>query len=146
MFQLYAIIYWLITEYYIFPSILLAASIATYIYDVRLLQKGQIKLRADSLIATAVSYLSRDSDNMIKLLRDHSEVLVPGDLFYIGEKQIVPCDCVVLKGSAFMNEEYLSGNSTPIRKAEIPDFELNENKESDSTLYMGTEVICVEHE
>lgn len=80
------------------------ASIFTYIYDVRLLRQAQIKLRLDSLVATVISYLSKDANDEFQLLKGHSEVLVPGDLFYIGEKQIVPCDCIVLKGSAFINE------------------------------------------
>lgn len=80
------------------------ASIFVYIYDVRLLQQGQTKLRIDSLIATVVSYISKDNNDQTQLLKGHSEVLVPGDMFYLGEKQIVPCDCIILKGSAFINE------------------------------------------
>jgi hypothetical protein len=83
MFQLYAIIYWIFEEYYIFPIVLLIASIATYIYDVNLLQKGQRKLRSDSLIATVISFLVKNNSGSISLQKSHSEVLIPGDLFYI---------------------------------------------------------------
>lgn len=45
-----------------------------------------------------------------------------------------------------INEEYLTGNSTPCRKTEINNFELSPTTEVNSTLYMGTEIVYIEHE
>lgn len=82
MFQFYAIIYWLLTDYYIFPIILLAISLYTYLSDISLLQQGQMELKADTLISVLVTYVA-ESAGVPELQSFHSETLVPGDLFYI---------------------------------------------------------------
>ena len=55
-----------------------------------------------------------------------SRELVPGDLFELPEDGLaLPCDLILVSGTAIMNEAMLTGESTPIIKSFIPN--VNEN-------------------
>lgn len=68
-----------------------------------------------------------------------TEKLVPGDLFEIGNDQVLPCDAVLMQGLCLIDEASLTGESVPIHKSQLPD-----NKEQFSEtekahlLYSGT--------
>lgn len=57
VFQFYAIVLWLCEGYYIFPLVLIVASLFTYVYNVQLLQQAQRKLKEDSEIRVSVDLL-----------------------------------------------------------------------------------------
>lgn len=57
VFQFYAIVLWLCEGYYIFPCVLIVASLFTYIYNVQLLQQAQRKLKEDSEVRVSVDVL-----------------------------------------------------------------------------------------
>ena len=38
-----------------------------------------------------------------------SHQLVPGDIIILNELDIVPCDCILLRGEALANEKYSTG-------------------------------------
>jgi cation-transporting ATPase 13A3/4/5 len=42
-----------------------------------------------------------------------------GDRIYLKENETVPCDVVVVKGSAIVNESMLTGESIPIVKTAV---------------------------
>ena len=44
-----------------------------------------------------------------------SEDLVPGDVVAVG-RGVLPCDCVLLRGEAIVDENMLTGESVPVRK------------------------------
>ena len=45
---------------------------------------------------------------------------MPGDIIEIPEQRVMPCDAIVLTGSAIVNESQLTGESVPIIKAVLP--------------------------
>ena len=49
-----------------------------------------------------------------------SDQLVPGDIIQIPDQTVIPCDIVLLKGVAVMNESMLTGESIPAIKNPIP--------------------------
>lgn len=70
-----------------------------------------------------------------------SKELVPGDVIVVPEGANLPCDLILLTGSAIVNEAMLTGESVPVLKASIPvaSTELYSEKESEKhTLYGGT--------
>jgi len=45
-----------------------------------------------------------------------SDNLVPGDVIKIPEGSVLPCDLILLTGSAIVNESILTGESIPVMK------------------------------
>lgn len=70
--------------------------------------------------------------------------IVPGDVILIDEATTVPCDCMVISGSAVVNESALTGEPMPIAKIpgniQSPDV-LAAETHSKHFLYMGTHVM-----
>ena len=50
----------------------------------------------------------------------NSTELVPGDVIIVPEAAILPCDLILLTGSAIVNEAMLTGESIPVMKSSIP--------------------------
>lgn len=46
----------------------------------------------------------------------NSNEIVPGDLIEVQNDWTVPCDCILLNGSAIVNESMLTSESIPIIK------------------------------
>ena len=70
--------------------------------------------------------------------------LVPGDVVVIPEGRNLPCDMVLLSGSAIVNEAMLTGESIPVMKSSLPfaSTEVYTDKGSEKhTLFGGTSVI-----
>ena len=70
--------------------------------------------------------------------------LVPGDVVEVPEAMTLPCDLVLLTGSAIVNEAILTGESIPVMKSSLPlvSNEVYSDKGSDKhTLFGGTSVI-----
>ena len=73
-----------------------------------------------------------------------STELVPGDVVVVPEGMNLPCDIILLSGSAIVNEAILTGESIPVMKSSIPfaSTELYSEKGSEKhTLFGGTSVI-----
>ena len=73
-----------------------------------------------------------------------SKELVPGDVIILPQNSNLPCDLILLTGTAIVNEAMLTGESIPVLKTSIPvvSNELYREKESDKhTLFGGTKVI-----
>lgn len=71
--------------------------------------------------------------------------LVPGDIMEIAINTIVPCDLILLNGTAIANENMLTGESVPILKTSLPSNNNKYDYKSDdrqSTLLAGTK--CIE--
>lgn len=74
----------------------------------------------------------------------NSTELVPGDVVIVPEGASLPCDLVLLTGTAIMNESMLTGESIPVMKSSLPNIssEVYSEKASDKhTLFGGTIVI-----
>lgn len=49
--------------------------------------------------------------------------IVFGDIIFLEEDQIVPCDLIVIEGSAIVNEAMLTGESIPVIKTHLENTE-----------------------
>ncbi len=76
---------------------------------------------------------------------DSSE-LVPGDVCQVPEGSSLPCDLILLTGSAIVNEAMLTGESIPVMKSSLPVVSnqvYNEKHADKHTLFGGTSVVQV---
>ena len=46
--------------------------------------------------------------------------LVPGDVIKVPNNALLPCDSILLSGSAIINEAILTGESIPVMKTSLP--------------------------
>jgi cation-transporting ATPase 13A3/4/5 len=46
--------------------------------------------------------------------------LAPGDKLLIKDGMVMPCDAILIKGSAIFNEAMLTGESIPVLKSPLP--------------------------
>ena len=70
-----------------------------------------------------------------------STELVPGDVIIVPERANLPCDLILLTGSAIVNESMLTGESIPVMKSSLPTIssEVYSDKGSEKhTLFGGT--------
>ncbi|EAK88954.1 P-type ATpase3, 13 transmembrane regions [Cryptosporidium parvum Iowa II] len=92
----------------------------------------------------------------VKVIRDgklvtlHNLELVPGDIIHVYENSIVPCDLLLLSGSAVVNESMLTGESAEVLKMPISECESEKISPEDGPysgkryfLYAGTQVTAV---
>lgn len=92
----------------------------------------------------------------VKVVRDgrivalSSSELVPGDIIHIYEDSVVPCDLLLLSGSAVVNESMLTGESAEVLKMPISECESEKISPEDGPysgkryfLYAGTHITAV---
>jgi cation-transporting ATPase 13A2 len=60
----------------------------------------------------------RMSNNKFVTIR--SIDLVPGDVIKVPSNILLPCDSILLSGSAIVNEAILTGESIPVIKTSLP--------------------------
>lgn len=96
--------------------------VQTCIILVSAIIKVTLRLRAEHRIKSLAEY-----ETNVTVLRDgqwkediSSALLVPGDVFEVQEKAVVPCDAVILAGDVVVNESSLTGEALPVRKFAIP--------------------------
>ncbi|QEH61429.1 Mg(2+) transport ATPase, P-type [Spiroplasma chinense] len=85
-----------------------------------------------------------DNANSIKLIKEaeaiDSEDLVPGDLIYLSNGDLIPSDVkIIWANSLYVDQASLTGESFPVQKKEV-----NENSsylEYENICYMGTSVV-----
>ena len=66
-----------------------------------------------------------------------STQLVPGDVIVVPEGMSLPCDLVLLTGTAITNESMLTGESIPVMKSNLPNVsdEIYRDKGQDEHFY-----------
>eukprot|EP01135_Chromosphaera_perkinsii_P010889 Nk52_evm16s2273 gene=Nk52_evmTU16s2273 len=142
MFQVFSMILWYLDDYYYYAMCIFVISVASVglsLYETRV---NLVNLRNMALFSCDVTVL-RDSE----FCEICSTELVPGDVIVVQEDDfIMPCDAVVLQGSAVVNESMLTGESVPVSKNSLPYDEYSSKAycpvgHSKYTLHAGTSVI-----
>lgn len=107
-----------------------------------------------SLITTTVNYILlrmsfqkikeiAESSVDVRVLRDGKKItvnsteLVPGDMFEPDE--VIPCDCILLRGEIYVNEASLTGENIPIGK--FPPISMEKITEDSCWLFEGAKVL-----
>ena len=118
VFQIFTVLLWLMDEYWKYA---LFSALSLLIFE------GTTAFSRQRNIATLRGMGQKAGRILVRrggVWEDHStEELYPGDIISIkrdgGEEVLVPCDCVLLAGSAVVNEASLTGESVPQMKEHI---------------------------
>ena len=142
IFQLFAVILWMWDCYYYYASCILVISLGSISISLRdtLRNNREVRLMA----AYSCKVLRRDFEDEGETTCVDSKELVPGDIIIVPEGIRLPCDLILLTGSAIMNESMLTGESVPVLKASLPivaDETFQEKLTDKYTLHGGTQVI-----
>lgn len=146
VFQLFCVALWFLDEmwyYSVFTLVML------FIFESTVVMQRLQSLREMRSMSTRpyAIYAFRGG----KWMNVNTDSLVPGDLVSIGrskDEMPVPCDVLLLDGSAIANEAMLSGESTPLLKESIALRDRKERFDERGTdklhmLYGGTKILQV---
>ena len=140
IFQIAAVIFWFWDGYLYYSTCIAVITIGTVVVSLyeTIVNNKEIRRMARYSCQVKRMIAGRQTETA------DSVQLVPGDVVVVPEGMSLPCDMILLTGSAIVNEAMLTGESIPVMKSCIP-FMSNEpysEKESAKhTLYGGTHVI-----
>ena len=69
--------------------------------------------------------------------------VLPGDIIYLKENDLVPCDCLIIEGQCIVSESYLTGNLNTHRKRSLENNneKFNYKYNNINILYHGTKIL-----
>ena len=147
LFQLYSIVLWILTEYYIYSYIIIVLTLISLIISLKETYTNLKKIEELSKYSCPINIYRKNFLGELVIQNISSLELIPGDLFEVPEEGVsLPCDSILVKGSVVINESMLTGESTPILKTclenidEIYDSKLTDNN-SKYILYSGTKIL-----
>ena len=146
LFELYSVILWFLTEYYFYSIVVIILTSISFLISVKETHSNLKKIEDLSKYSCPINIYRKNLEGRLIVQKLSSLELVPGDLFEVPDEGItLPCDCILLKGSAVVNESMLTGESIPIIKnslensEDIYDSKLIENNKY--VLFSGTKIL-----
>jgi cation-transporting ATPase 13A3/4/5 len=149
LFQIGTVILWIVDSSYAYSAIIFLMAAGSMTAEILTTRRNILNVRAMSAYQCNVNVLKNKEGNSLEL-KDEAEFvkmssteLVPGDIIEILGGLKMPCDCVLLSGSAILNEAMLTGESIPVLKTALPFIEdiYNPDKDKKYTIYSGTDVL-----
>lgn len=115
IFNCYSSALWIYEEYIIFAIFIFSLSFVTSIINLILVRINMVNLHDMAYRVLQVHVMRKGQD--IKEIC--SNELVPGDIAFFKEGDVIPCDGVLLDGNILLNESSLTGESVPVLKVKI---------------------------
>uniref|UniRef100_A0A8C4QPU4 ATPase 13A3 n=1 Tax=Eptatretus burgeri TaxID=7764 RepID=A0A8C4QPU4_EPTBU len=120
IFQVFSVTLWMFSEYYYYTAAIIIMSFISIFSSLYTIRKQYCMLRdmvsAHNVVDVA---LLRGGTNGWETVS--STELVPGDVINIPLGGVMmPCDAVLLNGTAIVNESMLTGESIPVTKTALP--------------------------
>lgn len=146
LFQVFSVILWYCNDYQVYATVIVfftVVSLFTSSYST-LTNLKSIQRLARYSVDVDVYRRNEQLEEITDVNKIISSELVPGDIFTIPEDgSALPCDCVLLTGSVIVNEAMLTGESTPIIKAHLPNVPQQFDRENDKKyfLFAGTKIM-----
>ncbi|XP_045138858.1 polyamine-transporting ATPase 13A3-like isoform X7 [Portunus trituberculatus] len=148
VFQVCSILLWSFDNYYLYASCIFfisLLSVAISLYETRK-QSQSLHDMVEASNVSSVSVLRITSEKTSEEVTVDSKELVPGDVVVVPpEGCTMPCDAVLISGTAIVNESMLTGESVPVTKTPITVSEETEVYSAEQhkrhTLFCGTSVI-----
>ena len=136
----------MITIYY-YAGAIIIMTVTSVVAEILETRRNLLNIRAMAMYECPVNVIcpsghKGESEDGVFLQKKSSQ-LVPGDIIEITNGMKMPCDCVLLSGSAIVNEAMLTGESIPVLKTSLPYLNdiYNPDEDKKYTIYSGTEVI-----
>lgn len=107
---------WFWETYYYFASVIAVVSTASIIISLYETISNHNTIRKMAIYQCKVNLIGPGQS----LKEVDSGELVPGDLIQVPEGLSLPCDILLLSGSAIVNEAMLTGESIPVLKNNLP--------------------------
>uniref|UniRef100_A0A0P4W4W7 Cation-transporting ATPase n=2 Tax=Scylla olivacea TaxID=85551 RepID=A0A0P4W4W7_SCYOL len=148
IFQGASIILWSFDDYYLYASCIFFISMLSVLISLYETRKQSQSLHdmVEASNVSSVSVLRITSEKTSVEATVDSKELVPGDVVVVPpEGCTMPCDAVLISGTAIVNESMLTGESVPVTKTPITVSEEAEVYSAEQhkrhTLFCGTSVI-----
>ena len=139
LFQIFSCILWLNDGSEIYSFIIIFYLMCSLIATLWEYHENNTRVRKMARYSIPIKLLKRDKSHETI---DSDEIL-PGDIVEVPNDTILPCDLILLTGSAIVNEAMLTGESIPVMKTNLPTSNeiYSDEKSGKHTLYGGTRVI-----
>ncbi|EEB12615.1 cation-transporting ATPase fly, putative [Pediculus humanus corporis] len=141
IFQICSFILWFVDDYFYYAMAILLMSAMGIIASIIQTRKNQSKLRSTVHSVDVVNVVRGNG----KTCTITTEQLVPGDVIIIPSHGcVMQCDAVLLAGNCIVNEAMLTGESVPVTKTPLPNFDripYDSREHAKHTLFCGTQVI-----
>ncbi|XP_078491913.1 polyamine-transporting ATPase 13A3 [Ciona intestinalis] len=149
VFQLFAVIFWVLDEYVIYASAIFVMSVISAVTSLIEVRRERFKLHQ------MVEFHNEMKVQVLRQINEDPQVteiwskdLVPGDVLVVPPSGMqLACDAALVSGTCIVNESMLTGESVPVTKTPLPSGE-NELKDiydttphKRHTLFCGTEVL-----
>ncbi|XP_053993306.1 polyamine-transporting ATPase 13A3-like [Hylaeus volcanicus] len=144
IFQIAAIGAWIWDQYYQYAAAIICITVVSLCVEVYEINRTQKRFQKMAQGFTTVRVCSKENESCIKEMS--SSNLVPGDLIILENNMILPCDILLLRGSVFVNEDVLTGETAPILKSSLASASQNSktfliHDDANHTLYGGTKIL-----
>jgi len=138
LFELASVFLWGLDGYWQFTVLSLGTLLCFEVGGAMSRHKSLAQLRATASASKEV-FVLRSGEWILKAAVD----LVPGDIMQVQPNSEVPCDALLLDGSATVSEAAFSGESAPVAKsAVLPEARKPEARDAHHFLYAGTRVLA----
>mmetsp|Transcript_15938 Transcript_15938/g.21614 ORF Transcript_15938/g.21614 Transcript_15938/m.21614 type:complete len:169 (+) Transcript_15938:698-1204(+) len=140
IFQVFSVVLWMWDNYYYYASCILIISTGSVILSLYETINNHNEIRKMARYHCVVRLMGPNGTQT----EVNSTQLVPGDVVVVPESTSLPCDLVLLTGTAITNEAMLTGESIPVMKSSLPNVasEIYSEKGAEKhTLFGGTIVI-----
>ena len=139
LFQIFSCIFWFYDNSVVLALVAifyLVCSLFATLWDYH---ENNQRVRKMARYSCKINLLQRDK-TFKEIISDE---LLPGDIVEVPQGIILPCDLILLTGSAIVNESMLMGESIPVNKTSLHSTSeiYSDKKCTKHTLYGGTRVI-----
>ena len=144
LFQIFSIILWYNDDYEYFATIIVFSTLISLFTSTYNNRRTLILLYNIAKYSCLINVYRKNDKGIKELNQILSTDLVPGDLIDVPEYNIIiPCDCLLLSGTAIVDEVMLTGENIPIFKNHLlKSYDIyNEDKGEKSFLFAGTKII-----
>ena len=140
IFQYFAVAVWLASDYLLYSFIILFITGGAVYMTTQEIVHNMHRLRELVGNHDTIDIICPNND----VRKASTADLIPGDRFVITNQMVMPCDAIILRGRAVVDESMLTGESVPVTKQAFDNFdcaEVDDVRHSTNIAFSGTKVV-----